>query len=138
MADDYKAPRPTPTPDNAPFWEALRKHELHVQRCRDCGQAYFYPRNACPGCLSGNVEWIKTSGRGRLHTFSVVHVTGRNPPLEPPYVLAMVELEEGPKLLTNLVGVEPDPAKIRCDMAVVVEYADVTAELTLPRFRPAS
>jgi uncharacterized OB-fold protein len=138
MADEYNAPVPKPTPDAAPFWDGLRKHELHVQRCRDCGQAYFYPRNVCPGCLSGDVEWFQASGRGRLHTFSIVHVPGRNPPLPPPYVLAMVELEEGPRLLTNLVGVEPDPARIRCEMPVVVDYADVTSELTLPRFRPAS
>ena len=78
------------------------------------------------------------SGRGKLHTFSIVYRPLKYPPLQAPYVLAMIELEEGPRLMSNLVGVEADPAKIRCDMPVVIEYADVTAEVTLPRFRPAS
>jgi len=137
MPDEYKAPLPTPTPDSKPFWEAAKRHELRIQRCVDCKQAYFYPRNACPGCLSANVEWFTASGRGKLHTFSIVYRGLKHPPLEPPYVLAMVELDEGPRLMTNLVGIEPDPARIRCDMAVVVDWADVTPEVTLPRFRPA-
>lgn len=137
MRDEYKAPLPTPTPDSKPFWEAAKRHELRIQRCVDCKEAFFYPRNTCPGCLSGRVEWFNASGRGKLHTFSIVYRGLRYPPLEPPYVLAMVELDEGPRLMTNLVGIEPDPARIRCDMAVVVDWADVTPEVTLPRFRPA-
>lgn len=137
MPDDYKAPLPHPTPDSKPFWSAAKQHELRIQRCRACGDAYFYPRNVCPSCLSRDVEWFTASGRGRLHTFVIVHRGLKVTPLELPYVLAMVELEEGPRLMTNLVGIEPDPAKIRCDMPVVVEWADVTPEVTLPRFRPA-
>ena len=56
MPDEYKAPLPAPTPDSAPFWEAARRHELRLPRCRDCGEAFFYPRNVCPGCLSSNLE----------------------------------------------------------------------------------
>lgn len=138
MADEYKAPLPNPTPDAKPFWQGLKEHQLRIQRCKDCGTAYFYPRDVCPGCLSGNVEWFTASGRGKLHTFSIVYRPLKYPPLQAPYVLAMIELEEGPRLMSNLVGVEADPAKIRCDMPVVIEYADVTAEVTLPRFRPAS
>jgi uncharacterized OB-fold protein len=137
MPDEYKAPLPAPTPDSKPFWDAAREHELRIQRCLDCREAYFYPRNVCPHCLSGNVEWFRASGRGRLHTFSIVYRGLKHPPLAAPYVLAMVELEEGPRLMTNLVGVDADPAKIRCDMAVEIEWADVTPEVTLPRFRPA-
>jgi uncharacterized OB-fold protein len=129
---------PKPTPDSLPFWKGLKAHELRLQRCRSCRQAFFYPRNVCPHCLSGDVEWFHASGRGRVHTFVVNHLPGRNFPLDAPYVIAVVELEEGPRLLTNLVGVEPDPAKIRCEMPVVIEYVDVTEEFTLPRFRPAS
>jgi len=137
MADEYKAPLPNPTPDSKPFWEAARLHELRLQRCRSCSEAYFYPRNVCPGCLSTDVEWFTASGRGRVHTFSIVHRGLKVAPLPMPYVLAVVQLEEGPRLMTNLVGVEPDPAHVRCDMPVVVEWADVTPEATLPRFRPA-
>jgi uncharacterized OB-fold protein len=137
MSDEYKAPLPRPTPESRPFWDGCKSHELRVQRCRACGDAYFYPRNVCPNCLSRDVEWIRASGRGKLHTFSVVHAGGRNPPLELPFVLAVVELEEGPRMLSNLVGVAADPAAIRCDMPVVVEFADVTDQISLPRFRPA-
>jgi uncharacterized protein len=137
MPDEYKAPLPKPTPESRPFWDACKAHELKVQRCRACGEAYFYPRNVCPSCLSRDVEWIRASGRGKLHTFSIVHAGGRNPPLELPFVLAVIQLEEGPRMLSNLVGVPPDPAAIRCDMPVVVEFADVTDAVSLPRFRPA-
>jgi uncharacterized OB-fold protein len=138
MPDEYKAPLPNPTPESRPFWDACRKHELHLQRCRDCQQAYFYPRDLCPHCLSRNVEWFKASGRGKLHTFVIVHRGLKVTPLELPYVLAMIELDEGPRLMSNLIGVDPDPAKIRCDMPVVVDFADVTSAVTLPRFRPAA
>jgi len=136
MADRYEAPLPKATPDTQRHWDALRRHELYIQRCTDCGEAYFYPRNVCPGCLSDDVEWFRASGRGRLHTFTILPHGGPRPPLPPPYVVAVVELEEGPRMMSNLVGVEPDPDQIRCDMPVVIEYVDVTDECTLPRFRP--
>ena len=137
MAEDYRSPLPRPTPDSKPFWEGCKAHELRLQRCRACNEAYFYPRNVCPSCLSSDVEWFRASGRGKLHTFSVVHTAGKYPPLPLPFVLAVVELEEGPRMMTNLVGVAADPAALRCDMPVVVEFANVTDEVTLPRFRPA-
>jgi len=134
---EYKSPLPAPTPDTKPFWDGLKQHQLRLPRCLDCKQAFFYPRNVCPHCLSGRIEWFTASGRGKLHTFTINHRPLRNPPLEPPFVVAMIELEEGPRLMSNLVGIDPDPAKIRCDMPVVIDYADVTPEVTLPRFRPA-
>src|SRR5262245_59371520 len=103
---DYSAPLPKPTPDTLPFWEGLKAHELRIQRCRACSKAYFYPRNVCPHCLSGDVEWFRASGRGKLHTFVVNHTPGKNFPLPAPYVIAIVELEEGPRMLTNLIGIE--------------------------------
>jgi len=136
MADRYTAPLPKPTPDTAPYWEALRNHELHIQRCRECNEAFFYPRSICPGCASPRVEWFPASGRGRLHTFTVVHAAMPNTPLPPPFVVAIVELDEGPRLMTNLVGIDPDPAKISCEMPVEIVYADVTDECTLPHFQP--
>ncbi|MDG2308408.1 MAG: Zn-ribbon domain-containing OB-fold protein [Candidatus Binatia bacterium] len=137
MADRYEAPLPKPTPDTQLYWKALRGHELHIQRCGDCNEAYFYPRSVCPHCLSGNVAWFRASGRGRLHTFTIVYAAGPKPPLPTPYIIAVVELEEGPRMLTNLVGVDPDPAKLSCDLPVEIEFADVTDECTLPHFRLA-
>jgi uncharacterized protein len=127
-----------PTPETRPFWEAARRHELSLQRCRECDRYIFYPRAACPHCLAGDLEWRRVSGRGTLHTFTVVHRGQKGFPLGPPYVIAVVELAEGPRLMTNLVGIEPDPAKIRIGLPVEVVFEDVTADVSLPRFRPAA
>ena len=135
---DYAGPLPVPTPESRPFWEAARRHELSLQRCRACGRHVFYPRAACPHCLSPDLEWQRVSGRGTLHTFTIVHRGAKNFPLAVPYVLAVVELEEGPRLMTNLVGVEADPVRVRIGMPVEVVFEDVSSEVTLPRFRPAA
>lgn len=132
----YAGPIPIPTPEAKPFWEAAKQRKLMIQRCADCQQHYFYPRPMCPHCLSRNVSWVTCSGRGKLHTFVITHRGARKTPLPLPYVVAIVELDEGPKLMSNLVGVEADPAHIRCEMPVEVVFEDITPEITLPRFRP--
>lgn len=134
---DYAGPLPTPTPETRPFWEAARRHELMLPRCRQCGPVFFYPRATCPRCLSTDLAWTVVSGRGTLHTFTIVHRGARNFPLPSPYVMAIVELDEGPRMMTNLVGVTPDPAALEIGMPVEVAWADVTPEVTLPHFRPA-
>lgn len=134
---EYTGPLPLPTPESRPYWDAARRHELRLPRCRGCGRRFFYPRAACPHCLSADVEWQRVSGRGTLHTFTVVHRGQKGFPLPAPYVLAIVELDEGPRLMTNLVDCEPDPATLRIGMAVEVVFADVTRDISLPRFRPA-
>ncbi|MFQ5875994.1 MAG: Zn-ribbon domain-containing OB-fold protein [Dehalococcoidia bacterium] len=132
---EYTKPLPQPTPETKPFWDALKEHRLLIQRCKDCGRAYFYPRPLCPKCFSSNVEWFQASGKGKLYSFVINY---RAPPgFEPePYVIAVVELEEGPRMLSNLIGVEPDPEKVRCDMPLEIQYDDVTDEVTLAKFRP--
>ena len=127
---------PIPTPETKPFWEGTKNRQLRVQRCHDCEKFFFYPRPLCPFCLSRNVEWRTVSGRGKLHTFTINYRAGRHAPFEGPFVIAIVELEEGPRLMTNLVDVDPDPAKLRCDMPVEVVFHDLTDDITLPRFRP--
>ena len=87
---EYTGPLPVPTPETRSFWEATRRHELLLQRCRACGRHHFYPRGACPHCLSADLEWRRVSGRGSLHTFTIVHRGARNFPLPSPYVLAVV------------------------------------------------
>lgn len=135
---DYSGPVPTPTPETRPFWEAARRHELCLQHCGSCGGYVFYPRVACPHCLAGNLEWRWVSGKGTLETFTVVHRGQKGFPLGAPYVIAIVRLAEGPRLMSNLIGIAPDPAKITIGMPLEVVFEDVTAEVTLPRFRPAS
>ncbi len=132
---DYKGPLPKATPETQPFWDGLKEGKLMIQRCRGCGP-YFYPRPFCPSCFSWDVEWFQASGKGRLYSFVINH---RPPPYmgEEPFVIAVVELDEGPRMMTNLIDVEPDPAKVRCDMPVQIAFVKVTDEVTLPKFRPA-
>jgi uncharacterized protein len=127
-----------PAPDAAPFWEAAARRELALPWCLECGEPFFYPRALCPGCGSRRLEWRRASGRGRLHAFCIHHA----PPLpafraEVPFVSALIELDEGPRMLSRLVGVEPDPAAVRCEMPLVVDFLAVEGAL-LPVFRPAS
>jgi uncharacterized protein len=137
MANPYSGPVPKPTPETRPFWEAAKRHVLLIQRCGDCGTHYFYPRPLCPHCLSRNVSWVEASGRGRLHTFVINHRPPRNFPIQGPVIIGLVALAEGPRLMTNIVGVEPDPAKLRCDMPVEVVFEDITEEISLPKFKPS-
>ncbi len=129
-----KAPLPKPTPETQPYFDGLKQHKLMLQRCLECREAYFYPRPFCPKCFSFDVEWFQASGKGKLYSFVINHRPV--PGFDSPYVIAVVELEEGPRMMTNLVGIDPDPEIISCDMPVEIVYDDVTEEVTLPRFRP--
>ena len=127
---------PEATPETEQYWEGLKRHELRIQRCRECGNGYFYPRPFCPrpGCHSRDVEWITASGKGRLHTYVIAH--RGHPAFEIPYVIAVVELDEGGRLMTNIVGVDdPTPDKLPIDAPVEIIYEDTGNEVTLPHFR---
>jgi len=134
---DYTGPIPMPTPESRPFWDAARRHELQLPCCRACGQYHYYPRATCPHCLSNDLEWRRVSGRGTVHTFTVVHRGAKGFPLPTPYVMAVVQLDEGPRMMTNLLGVPPNPAEIPFGLPVEVTFTDVTPEIALPHFRPA-
>ena len=132
----YAKPLPRVTADNRPFWEAARRHQLVLQRCEECGRFRYPPGPVCPDCLSERAEWTPVSGRGRVTTFVDFHkawfpsFAG-----DIPYNMIQVELDEGPRLTANLVGV-PN-AEIRIDMPVEVVFDDVTSDITLPRFQRA-
>ena len=133
----YRPPVPAPQPETDYYWERARAHELWLMRCEDCQDWYFYPRTICPNCFSRNTRWERSSGQGRLYAFSIAY----RPPTpgfqdHVPYVAALVELEGGVRLPTNLVDVEPDPAHIHIGMAVEVVFEEVVAGITLPKFRP--
>ena len=134
---DYTGPVPMPTPESRPFWDAARRHELQLPYCRACGQYHYYPRAVCPHCLSNDLEWRRLSGRGRVHTFTLVHRGAKGFPLPTPYVMAIVELEEGPRMMTNILGVAADPRQIPFGMPVEATFTDVTPEISLVHFRPA-
>jgi uncharacterized OB-fold protein len=135
-ASTHTGPIPKPTPETKPFWDAAKQHQLRIQRCRDCAQHYFYPRPLCPHCLSRNVEWVDCSGRGRLHTFVINYRPPRNFPLQQPFIIGIVELDEGVRMMSNIVGIEADPTRLRCDMPLEVVFEDLTDTITLPKFRP--
>jgi uncharacterized OB-fold protein len=127
---------PTPDAETQPYWDAARERRLLVKRCRACSRAHFYPRPFCPHCWSAEVDWEEASGRATLYTWSVVH---RNdlPPFgeRVPYVAAVVDLAEGPRMMTNVVGC--DPGQLRIGMALEVDFRVETDEVTVPVFRPS-
>ena len=137
MAETKPSRKPLPRIDEESrgYWEALARHELYFQRCRDCGTKRFYPRALCPACLSSATEWVRATGRGTVYSFTVTY-QNQAPGFreELPYVLAIVELDEGVRMMTNVVGCAPDA--VRIGMAVEVVFEDVTAEITLAKFRP--
>jgi uncharacterized OB-fold protein len=131
-------PSPVPQPETDFYWERARAHELWLMHCDDCGQSHFYPRPICPLCFSRNTKWVQSSGRGKLYAFTIVH-RGPTPAFQDrvPYVAALVQLDDGPRLPTTLVDVAPDPSAIHIGMALEVVFDDVTDAVTLPRFRPS-
>jgi len=133
---DYRKPLPRVDEEGRGYWEALVRHELYFQRCAECATNIFPPRALCPACLSSATTWVRASGRGTVYSFTVTHqnqAPGFRESL--PYVLAVVQLDEGPRMMTNIVGCAPDAVQI--GMAVQVEYEDATGEITLAKFRPA-
>jgi uncharacterized OB-fold protein len=116
-----------------PFWEGAKRHELMIQECSDCGYKNYPPTLYCPRCLSSNLKWVKASGKGRVHSYTVVY---EYPPpgFKTPYIIALIDLEEGVRMLSNIVDCSPEDVKI--GMPVEVAFIDVTEDFTLPVFRP--
>ena len=132
-----KRPLPQATPETAEFWAGAQRGELRIQRCKSCRTAYFFPRPFCPNCSSRDVEWFTASGRGRLYSYVIVHRGAMGFQDAVPYVIAVVELEEGPRMMTNIIGVEPIPEKLPIDLPVEVTWEKQDDEITLALFRPA-
>lgn len=127
---------PTPDAETQPYWDAARAGRLLVRRCADCGAHHFYPRPFCPACWSERVEWVEASGRATLYTYSIVHVNDLPPfPERVPYVAAVVDLEEGPRMMTNVEGC--DFGDLRVGMPLQVHFRAISDEVTIPVFRPA-
>jgi len=127
-------PLPKPTPETQHFWDGTRVGELRLQRCGDCQHTYFPPRPFCPSCSSRSVDVIKASGRGRLLSYIINHRP--HPAWDAPYSIAIVELDEGPRMMTNVVGCPQTPEALRLDMPLEVTFETVSDEVALPLFRP--
>lgn len=136
---DFLKPLPAPDPVTTPFWDSLKAGAMKVQCCDACGKFIFYPRALCSHCFSRKLTWTPVSGRGTIYTLTVVEKTGNTAfKGETPYVVALVELEEGFRMMTNIVGVAADPEAVKIGMPVEIVYDAVTPEITLPKFRPTS
>ncbi|MGD9700868.1 MAG: Zn-ribbon domain-containing OB-fold protein [Acidimicrobiia bacterium] len=126
----------SPSPDSAAFWEGVQRRELLLPWCTPCDAAFWYPRTACPRCGSRDIEWRAASGDATVHSFCI-HFHSALPHLAglTPFVTALVDLDEGPRMM-GLLDVEPDPSAIRCDVPVVVTFATTAGGALIPVFAP--
>jgi len=131
----YLKPIPVPDAVSKIFWQGCSKQELLLQKCSNCGRFQFYPRILCINCMSQSLEWVRSSGKGTVHTFTVVHQNVMPGfAKDVPYVFAIVELTEGVRLTTNIVDCAP--AEVYIGMPVSVAFESISPEINLPKFRP--
>ena len=136
--DSPARPEPVSQPESDAYWEGARNGELWLQRDTSTGEFQFYPRAINTITPGADLEWVKASGNATLHTFGIVHV----PPhpaftVEVPYIAAIVELEEGPRMAANIVGVDADPSNLTIGMPLKVTFTKISDNYTLPNFTPA-
>lgn len=129
MAEERKIASPTPTPDTETFWNAAREGKLLIQRCKDTGKFYYYPRPRSPFTLTENVEWVEAKGTGEIYTFSVMKRA------KIPFAIAYVTLDEGVKMMTNIVDTDLD--KVAIGQKVKVVFKPTENGLPVPMFTPA-
>lgn len=127
-------PLPTIYPETQFYWDGAKEGKLMLQRCTPCDKAYYPPRPFCPTCGSRDVTAFEASGKGRLYSYVISHMPA--PGYEPPFTVAVVALDEGPRMLTNLTDVAPDPAELDLDMPLEVTF-EQRGDLAVPQFRPA-
>ncbi len=127
-----------PEPDTEPFWEATKRHELVYQTCDDCGGIVFYPRRHCTHCMSLNLSWHTSNGEGTVYTFTVIRQIGlpwfRD---RVPYTVAWIDLDEGFRMLSSVVGVDDPSRDVQVGQRVRVQWEDQENGLALPLFIPA-
>jgi uncharacterized OB-fold protein len=131
----YQKPLPAISSLNRPYWEGLKRREMRMQRCNRCGLIWYPPSPLCPGCWSREFSWTQLSGRGRVNSWVVFHQAYfRSYQRDTPYNVVEVELDEGPRIMANLLGVSN--SDIRPGMPVEIVFDDVTEEITLAKFKP--
>lgn len=127
---------PLPSALGAPYFEGAARGELLLQRCEGCAAVWHPPLPICPECGSRELRWVPASGRGRVFSYTIVHLAAHPAFADRvPYVAALVELEEGPRMVADILDI--DPGDVRIDMPVEVTFVRVTDSVTLPQFRPA-
>ena len=137
MADSRK-PIPEPTPETQDFWDGAKAGNLRLQRCTACSDVYFPPRPFCPKCASRSVESFTASGKGRLYSYVINHRAAPGFEADAPYAIAVVELDEGPRLMTSIVGSPQTPEALPIDARVEVAFEAVSDTISLPKFKLTS
>lgn len=127
---------PVPTPESAPYWEWAAAGELRIPRCVATGRSFFPPRRYSPYVVGGSVEWIRVSGHARLYSYVISHRPAPGFEEDGPYAIAVVELDEGPRLMTNIVGIDNTPENLVLDMPLEVAF-ESRGPMMVPVFKPA-
>ena len=132
----YDKPLPVIDHDSAPYWDAAREGRLDIPLCDDCGQHHFYPRAVCPHCYSDKLKFDTVSGRGTVHTYTVAsRPAGPAFADDVPYVVALIDLEEGPRMMSRIETDDPEAVRIGSEVEVV--FIKATDEVTFPHFKLA-
>jgi uncharacterized OB-fold protein len=134
MAESTRA-LPEPTPETRDFWDGTAAGQLRLQRCDACAHVYFPPRPFCPACASRRVSSFAATGHGTLYSYLIHHRPV--PGFTPPYAIAVVQLAEGPRLMSNIVDCPQTPEALVLDMPLEVAFQKLDERITLPVFRPA-
>lgn len=131
---EYARPLPQPTPETQNYWDGAKAGELRLQRCGDCSHVYFPARPFCPACSSRDVNWFTASGKGTLFSYVINHRAPKG--FEAPYIIAVVQLDEGPRMMTNLVDCPQTPDALELDMPLEVTFVKATDDISIPQFHP--
>ncbi len=127
-------PAPIVDPGTEPYWEALKQRRILLKRCQSCGKTHFYPRELCPHCYSDDLDWVEASGKGTVYSYTVVHRSaGPAYADDVPYTVAVVELAEGPRMMSWITG--DDEVQIGAHVKVTFVTVD---DIVLPMFEPVS
>jgi uncharacterized OB-fold protein len=126
-------PLPVPDSDSLPYWEGLKRGELRIQQCNTCSRHVFYPRSLCPHCFSDQLSWVTALGTGTIYSYTVVHQAYGAFADDVPFVIALITLTEGVRMMTRLVDAPRD--KVKIDVPVHITFAPIDENITLPYFQ---
>jgi uncharacterized OB-fold protein len=131
---EVSKPLPGASPDTRPFWDGCRAGQLLYQNCRSCGRVQFYPRTRCVGCSQPTLEWRRSAGAGTVHAVTVVY-RAPSAAFQPdvPYAIALVDLDEGFRMMANVIGCDPETVAIGDQVRLIFEHR---GEVSLPQFTP--
>ncbi len=131
---EHSKPIPQPMPWTKRFWEGCKKGELLIQKCKHCNKFIMYPKLFCPNCLSNDLEWVRSKGTGKVYSYSVVYSYAPTEFADDvPYIVAVIELDEGVHMMSNII--ESKPEDVRCDLPVEVVFKETNQDFVLPKFK---